>query len=133
MAVNFGVNYLAVIVSAIAAVIIGFIWFSPRGLGPRWTAYGLPAPQAPPPTAGVVGVVAALLNAWVLALLAVNLGGKALGDGVMLGILAWLGFMATLTAADTAFQRRPWGAWVVNNAHHLIVQIVMAAIVTVWR
>lgn len=135
MAVNFGVNYLAVIVAAIVAVAIGFVWFSPQVLGRRWAAYTgqAPAEQRPAPMTIVVGVVSALVNAWVLAVLALNLGGKSVTDGVLLGIIAWLGFVATVTAADVAFGKKPWGLWAVNNGHHVIVQAVMGAIVTAWR
>ena len=39
MAVNFGVNYLAVVVAAVVALVIGFIWYSPPVFGNRWMAY----------------------------------------------------------------------------------------------
>ena len=136
MAVNFGVNYLAVVVAAVVALVIGFIWYSPRVFGNRWMAY-LGTTQAqlgnPGPTGMLVGVVASLLNAWVLAVLALNLGGKSVTDGVLLGVLAWLGFMATITAAQISFEKKSWGLWVLNNAHNLLVQVIMAAIVTAWR
>ncbi len=136
MTVNVGVNYPAVIVSTIAALVIGFVWYAPQVFGKRWMAY-LGTTQAvlgsPGPTGMVVGIVAAFVNSWVLALLALNLGGTTIPDGIMLGILTWLGFMATLTAAQIAFLKQPWGLWLVNNGHNLIAQIVMAAIVTAWH
>ena len=67
------------------------------------------------------------------ALLSVNLKGSTLGDGILLGVLVWLGFMATITAAQVNFERKPWGLWLLNNGHNLIVQALMGAIVTVWR
>jgi len=131
MAVNFGVNYLAVV-----ALVIGFIWYSPAVFGKRWMAY-LGTTQAqlgnPGPTGMAVGIVASLVNAWVLAVLSLNLGGKSITDGIMLGALAWLGFMATITAAQISFEKKPWGLWILNNAHNLLVQVLMAAIVTIWR
>jgi hypothetical protein len=134
MAVNFGVNYVAVVVAAIVAIVIGFVWFSPQALGRQWTAYGVPAaPARPGPSAVVVGVVSALLNAWVLALLALNLRGTSISDGAMLGFLVWLGFIATVTAAEFGFLQRPGSAWAINNIHHVIVQIVMGAVVTAWH
>src|SRR5438552_17151872 len=136
MAVNFGVNYLAVFVAAVVALVIGFIWYSPRVFGTRWMAYlGTTHPQLgnPGPTGMLVGVVASLLNAWVLALLALNLGGKSVTDGVLLGVLAWLGFMATITAAQVSFEKESWRLWVLNHAHNLLVQVIMAATVTAWR
>ena len=136
MAVNFGVNYLAVVVATVVALVIGFIWYSPRVFGNRWMAY-LGTTQAqlgnPGPTGMLVGVVASLINAWVLAVLALNLGGKSVTDGILLGVLAWLGFMATITAAQISFEKKSWGLWVLNNAHNLLVQVIMAAIVTAWR
>jgi hypothetical protein len=131
-----GVNYIAVIVAAVVALVIGFIWYSPPVFGNRWMAF-LGTTQAqlgnPGPTGMAVGVIASVVNAWALALLSVNLGGKTITDGVMLGILAWLGFMATITAAQISFEKKPWGLWLLNNAHNVIVQVIMAAIVTVWR
>ena len=136
MIVNFGVNYLAIIVAAVLAMVIGFAWYSPRAFGDRWMAY-LGTTQAqlgnPGPTGMAVGVVSALLNAWVLAVLAMNLGATTIPEGVMLGVLCWLGFMATITAAQISFEKKPWGLWAVNNGHNVLVQIVMAAIVTAWR
>jgi len=134
--VNFGVNYLAVIVAAVLAMVIGFAWYSPRVFGDRWMAY-LGTTQAqlgnPGPTGMAVGVVSALLNAWVRAVLAMNLGATTIPEGVMLGVLCWLGFMATITAAQISFEKKPWALWAVNNGHNLLVQIVMAATVTAWR
>ncbi len=136
MAVNMSVNYLAVIVSTIAALVIGFVWYAPQVFGKRWMAY-LGTTQAvlgqPGPMGIVAGLVAAFVNSWVLALLALNLGGTTVSDGIMLGILTWLGFMATLTAAQIAFLKQPWGLWLVNNGHNVIAQVVMAAIVTAWH
>src|SRR5919201_4359559 len=128
-----GVNYIAVIVAAVVALVIGFIWYSPPVFGNRWMAF-LGTTQAqlgnPGPTGLAVGVIASLVNAWVLALLSLNLGGNTITDGVMLGILAWLGFMATITAAQISFEKKPRGLWLLNNAHNVIVQVIMAAIVT---
>ena len=38
--------------------------------------------------------------------------------------------MATITAAQGSFEKR--GRWVLNNAHNVIVQMLTAAIVTLW-
>jgi hypothetical protein len=130
--VNFGVNYLAVIVAAVVAVVIGFAYYAPQVMGNRWMSYlGTTRAQLgnPAPTGMAAGIVASLVNAWVLAVLALNLGGTTIGDGAMLGAVCWLGFMATITAAEVAFLKQPWGLWVLNNIHNLIVQVVMGAIV----
>ena len=133
MAVNFGVNYLAVIVAAIVVVIFGFIWYTPQALGRLWGANGMPPGPNPGAMQGVGGLIAALVNSFVMAVLSLNLGGATITDGIMLGVICWLGFMATLTAAETAFQNGSWGRWAVNNGHHVIAQAIIGAIVTAWR
>ena len=136
MVVSFGVNYLAVVVAAIVAMVIGFAYYAPQRMGTRWLSYlGTTRAQLgnPEPAGMAAGAVASLVNAWVLAVLALNLGATGAGAGFVLGLLCWLGFMATITAAEVAFLKRPWGLWLVNNVHNLVIQIVLAVIVTVWR
>src|SRR5690242_623405 len=96
VAVNFAVNYVAVIIAAVVAIVIGFAYYAPQVMGNRWMAYlGTTRAQLgnPAPTGMLAGIVASLLNAWVLAVLALNLGGKTFTDGAMLGLICWLGFM----------------------------------------
>ncbi|OLC56923.1 MAG: hypothetical protein AUH85_04645 [Chloroflexi bacterium 13_1_40CM_4_68_4] len=68
-----------------------------------------------------------------LALLSLNLSGKSLTDGVLLGVIVWLGFFASALAGDTVFRKGSWNVWAINALHALIVQVVVGAIVTVWR
>ena len=134
MAVDLAVNYLAVVVAAIAAVVIGILYYGVAGLGDRLARLVGSTPVGRPgPAQLAIGIVVALVNAWVLAVLSLNLGASSLTDGVMLGVLVWLGFMATLSGAQVAFQGRPWNAWLITNAHDVVVQVVMGAIVTLWR
>ena len=134
MAVDLGVNYLAVVVAAVAAVVIGILYYGLAGLGDRLARLVGSTPVGRPgPAQLAIGIVVALVNAWVLAVLSLNLSGSSLSDGVMLGVLVWLGFMATLSGAQVAFQGRPWNAWLITNAHDVVVQVVMGAIVTLWR
>ncbi len=135
MDVNFGVNYLAVVVATIAAVLIGIVYYGIAGFGERLARLNGMTPRTGPPSPMqfAVGIVVGLVNAWVLALLSLNLGGTSIADGVLLGVLVWLGFGATLKAAQVVFEGRSWNTWLISGAHDLLIQIVMAAIVTVWR
>ncbi|MDP9281606.1 MAG: DUF1761 domain-containing protein [Chloroflexota bacterium] len=135
MEINFGVNYLAVVVATIAAIVIGIVYYGIAGFGDRLARLNGMTPRTgpPSPTEFAIGIVVALVNAWVLALLSLNLGGASIADGILLGALAWLGFQATLKAAQVAFEGRSWNAWLIAGVHDLLIQVVMAAIVTVWR
>jgi hypothetical protein len=34
----------------------------------------------------------------------------------------WLGFMATRTAAQISFAKKPRGLWLLNNGHNVVAQ-----------
>lgn len=128
-------NYVAVVAATIAAIVIGIVYYGLAGFGDRLAKMNGTTPLSGPPSPMqfAIGIVVGLVNAWVLALLSLNLSASSIADGVLLGVLVWLGFGATLKAAQVVFERRSWSSWVLTGAHDLIVQIVMAAIVTVWR
>src|SRR5205823_6483239 len=89
--INFGVNYLAVIVAAIAAVVIGILYYGVLGVGDRQSRM-LGASQARPgPVQGATGLIVGLVNAWVIAVLALSLGASSVVDAILLGVLVWLG------------------------------------------
>ena len=135
MEINLGINYLAVIVAAIAAVVIGILYYGVAGFGDRLARLNGMTPRTGPPSPMqfAIGIAVALLNAWVLALLSLNLGGTSIADGILLGALVWLGFGATLKAAQVSFEGRSWNAWLIAGVHDLLIQVVMAVIVTAWR
>jgi hypothetical protein len=133
MTVNFGVNYLAIIVAAIAAVVIGIVYYGVLGVGDRQSRMLGANPTRPGPVQGATGLIVGLVNAWVIAVLSLNLGATSLSDAILLGALVWLGFGATFKAAQVAFERRPWSLWGLQAIHDLFVEIVVAAIVTLWR
>ena len=133
MTVNFSVNYLAVIVAAVAAVAIGILYYGILGLGDRQSRMLGATPARPGPVQVATGLVVGLVNAWVIAVLSLNLGASSIVDAILLGALVWLGFGATFKAAQVAFERRPWGVWVIQAVHDLTVEVLVAAIVTLWR
>lgn len=133
MTLNFGVNYLAILVAAIAAVAIGIVYYGVLGVGDRQSRMLGASPVRPGPIQGATGVVVGLVNAWVIAVLSLSLGAASIIDAISLGALVWLGFGAAFKAAQAAFERRPWAVWTFQGVHDLIVEIVVAVIVTLWR
>lgn len=130
-----GVSWLAVIVAAIANIVIGFIWYLPQVFGTRWSALSgrpLPTVAQVPPVTIVAGIVVALISAYVLALVEQLAGAKGLGDGVVLGFLVWLGFIATTSYASVLWEGRPIAYWAINAGSLLVGFVVMGAIIGYW-
>ena len=66
-------------------------------------------------------------------MLARSLGASTLADGLVLGALVGVGFFGAAFAANTVISKRPWGLFAIDAAHGLLGQMIMAAIVAVWR
>jgi hypothetical protein len=127
-----GVNWLAVIVAAAAGIVIGFVWYAPPVFGRRWaraTGIELPQPGQVQPMTYVGAIVTVLVTAYVLAVLSEGLGAATLADGAIVGVVVWLGFVATWLASGVLFERRSTEWWVLNAGQAVVSLAVMGAII----
>jgi hypothetical protein len=130
-----GINYLAVLVAAVAAWVLGAVWY--RVLSKQWLAAqgktkadltgadGKPKSYAP----FVLVFVAELIMAWMLAGVLGHLGTLNVKDGVISGAACWLGFVLTTVAVNNAFGGRKVMLTVIDAGHWLAVLVVMGAII----
>jgi len=133
MTLSFAVSYVAIIAGAIAAVAIGALYYGALGFGERASRMRGASEPRPGPRSLAIGLTVGLVNAWIIAVLALNLHASSIGDAILLGVLVWFGFGATFKAAQVAFEGRPWSVWGIQAVHDLVVEVVLAAIVTLWR
>jgi hypothetical protein len=127
-----GVNWLAVIVAAVAGLIVGFIWYAPQVFGRRWaraSGIELPGPGEVQPMTYLGGVVTAAVTAYVLAVLIGGLGAATLVDGVIVAVVVWLGFVATWLASGVFFERRSTEWWAINAGQAIVSLAIMGAII----
>ena len=111
------VNFLAVLVAAVAALIVGFVYYLPPVMGLRWgnliknyahlTDEDL-NPKNPLPILGK-WLITAFVNAYVLAGLFAMTGTSALGAGIMLAVIVWLGYGLTFSSWPVIFAKQPTG------------------------
>src|SRR5256712_2095885 len=121
MTVNLGVNYLAILVAAIAAVAIGIVYYGILGVGDRQSRMLGASSVRPGPLQGATCLMVGLVNAWVIAVLSLSLGAASIADAIALGAVVWLGFGATFKAAQRAFERGPWAGLCLECVSDLIV------------
>ncbi len=129
-----GLNWLAIFVATVAGFVIGGIWYGPL-FGDAWlAALGKTADQIQPsPGPFVVSFFTALITAIALAVLINALDIATLGGGIMIGLLAGVGFIATAMASDSAFCG--WGVnlWLIQSGYRVLYSVVMGAILAMWR
>ncbi|HEX2255284.1 MAG TPA: DUF1761 domain-containing protein [Afifellaceae bacterium] len=123
-----GINYLAVIVAALAAFGFGAAWYGL--LGKHWmAAVGMTEHPKPTPTPFIISLVALLVMAWTLAGLVGHIGEVTVWRGVVSGFFAWLGFVATTLVVNHRFQGSRWSLTFIDGGHWLGVLLVMGFVI----
>ena len=139
MAVEVSINYWAVLVATIAAMIIGMFWYSPKGLfGKQWMKLvaippkKMKAMQKKGGQSMFWGFVSTLVLSYVLAYVVDYAGAATLLGGIQTGFWIWLGFIATVQLGIVLWEGKPFKLYAINAGYHLVQLIVMGAILAVW-
>jgi hypothetical protein len=126
-----GINYLAIIVAAIAAFVLGAVYYGTLSKPWMKAARIDPASTSMSASLFVTTFLAELVMAWILAGLIGHLGpGQVtLWNGVISAGFVWLGFVATTLAVNHRYGGCGWDLTVIDGIHWLLVLVVMGAII----
>ena len=130
------VNYWAALVSVVAAMVIGAIYYSPAVAGRAWmAAIGKTAEEIKAnnkPSLYVVTAVLALLQATVLSAVISWAGDVTLMGGALIGLLLWVGMALPVISNTFIFEGRKMVNHVISSGHYLITLVVMGGIIGAW-
>lgn len=136
------INYLAVIVAALASVVVGFAWYGflfqkpwMREMG--FTMDSMKSMSMTPMRATLMQFVASLVTGVVLTVLIA--WGKtyypevsALKAGVHTALWVWLGFYAPMTLGAVLWEGKSYKLWFINASNWLVTLLVMGMILSLW-
>jgi len=142
----YDINYLAVLIAAIAFFVVGALWYNDALFGKVWRASmgktdaEFEKDRANTNMAKSFGLMffSSLLMAYVTAhlvdLMAVVYpeAGK-ISLGLMTGFWIWLGYIASYVLTAIAFEDRPWKYYFINTGYWLIGALMMGVILNVWK
>jgi hypothetical protein len=136
------VNYLSVVVAAVAAWLFGAVYYG--ALGKPWVAAqgktmeqfkseqahksGTVAGMAP----FILAFVAALVMAFVLYGILTHMGRFTVRAGLISAAFCWFGFVLTTIAVNNAFSGRSAMLTVIDSGHWLGALLVIGAIIGWW-
>ena len=129
-------DWIAVLVGAIAYFVIGAAWYAPPVFGKAWMAAGgmeMPADgQRPGPVIYAVPLLGALASAIAIGMIAFATSTDTLGEGVVLGVVVGIGFAVSVAMVTATFESsKPsatkWGT--INAGYHLVGNLVAAIII----
>jgi hypothetical protein len=126
------INYLAVLVAAVAHMAVGLIWFSKRLFGEMWTKL---TGQALTPSWRWVpfAAVGHFAIALVLAILMQFAGTATLLGGLEIALLVWVGFVVTLEIGELVWEKIPVSLFLLRVGDQLVALSVAGLILGVWQ
>ncbi len=131
-------NYWAVLGAAVAAMVIGSLWYSPLLLGNQWMKLsGVSSKQGKDMNKGMASAmfgmfVGSLIMSYVLAHVLVLVGATMISSALVAALWLWLGFIVVPYSSGVLFERRPVGLFFINIGYYLVSMLVMALILTAW-
>jgi Protein of unknown function (DUF1761) len=127
-------NWIAVAVAAVWPMVLGALWYSPVLFADPWIrAVGRTREQLAGAQLGyVISAVGALIMSYAMARIVRWAEVDDLWNGALVGLLVWVGFVATVLAGTTYFGGRPRSLWVINAGYYLVAMIGVGAIHGAW-
>ncbi len=125
-------NYLAVVVAGLGHMFVGLAWYQKRIFGNAWVelthAALEPAVKWVP-----IAAVGHIVIAFVLAILIRFAGGPTLTAGIVVALLAWIGFVVTLELGELVWEKIPFRLFLLRAGEHLVALSLAGVILGLWR
>ena len=130
------VNWLAVLVAAVAYFFLGAIWYSALFQKP-WIRLSRIDVNDPNMKKGVAAImfgsfVMMFITSLSIAILAEMLELHHWQEGLHLGLLTGLGFAFTSMAINMLYEKKPTGLYLINGGYQLLGNIIAAVIITAF-
>jgi hypothetical protein len=131
------INWLAVIVAAIAYFMVGGLWYSKVLFGTKWAAIQKIDMNDPGMKKGVPAIMfysflLMLINVIGLAILVARLDLTIISSGLKLGLVTGLFFSVTAISISFVYERKPLALYFISGGYQLVGNIVAAIILVAW-
>ncbi|MBI3572703.1 MAG: DUF1761 domain-containing protein [Candidatus Kerfeldbacteria bacterium] len=134
--ISFSLNWLAVVAATVAAMIVGYVWYSMGVFGKAWmTVIGKTQEELKKDMGPAMGgmLVTAFLEMLVLGTVLKAFAPDGTYQAVVDGIWIWLGFVATIMFGGILFEHRSAKLFWINSGYHLVNIVIGTIILTMWK
>lgn len=127
-------NWLAVMVAAVAWFAFSAVWYSVPPLSSAWmrAAKVTPGDGTALVTLLIPTFIGYLVTTIVIALLAKAVGASEWMDGLSLGVVLGVGFGVIGALVVQIYEQKGGSYWLINGLNAIIAYSIVAIIVTVW-
>jgi len=133
------INFLAVLIAALASFALGSVWYSPLMFGKGWQkAVGLSDKDIKDSNMLVtfgLSFILMLIMAFGLALLfkGHNSNETTWLVGLAHGLFVGLFFISTSYGVNILYQRKPFKLWIIDAGYQITLLGIMGAIIGAWQ
>jgi hypothetical protein len=129
------INILAVLVSGVASLAIGGIWYSPLLFGRLWQMeVALSDERIKSSNMVIIFGTTFVLSLFMSLCLALFFGGKVgFTDGLLYGFFTGLFWVSTAFGVSYLFERRSFLLWLINAGYNVVTFTVMGGIIGGWK
>ena len=136
MEIGYQINYLAVLVSAVAYMVLGALWYSTLIFGKVWMkAIGKSEEQIKADSSAMNylwAIIAAFIASYGVARIMEYIGEASVALGVEIGLVAGVCFVFAAFWMNDAFEARPKSLTFGNALYHLLALIIAGVIIGAW-
>ena len=134
MQVFAGVNWVAILLGGLFSMVLGFLWYGPL-FGKLWLrSIGKKAEELQSsPQMYIIAFIAALVTAYVLAVLIGALGISVWWRGALLGAIVSMGIGAAAALVNGLFLRTPISSWLLFAFYQLVLYVLEGVLFAVWK
>ena len=128
-------NWLAIIVAAVSAFVLGSLWYSPLMFAKRWMKEtGITEESTKNTNMIKLFILAFILSLIASFFLAMFIGVDAGGSfGAMAGFMAGLGWVFTFMGISYLFEARTLAHFLINSVYSIVSLTIMGLIIGVWQ
>lgn len=133
-----GINWLALLVAAIAYFALGALWYSKVLFAKRWMQDAKIDPNDPKAKEGMGmmfggSLAMMLISSFAIAVLANRLGLSGWMSGIKLGALLGACFGAAGIAINYFYEKRPMSLFMINAGYQVLGCIIAGIIICMWK
>ncbi len=133
----FEITLLPILAAAIGNLILGMIWYNPKVFGTIWMRGAGITPERAEmgkkrmPLMALLGVIAAMLIAYVMNHFGIAWGVFDWIGGVELGFWIWIGFVVPILMGSLLWEQKPFSYFAINAAYWLTSLVMMGVVLVV--